>query len=174
MSEQRAAMIHISLGIAKHPVGLFTRHDHTRKENLSQSLLCERLVVYRLVSIAAAIAAATAITASAPIAIATTARSLAAARLGLVHLAGLLDRQAFQHCAPAQADLAACVDIGHHHHHFIAELHHRLDGGGAIISQLADVHHAVGAGQNLDERAEVGNAHDFASVNLADLHAVGQ
>ena len=40
--------------------------------------------------------------------------------------------------------------------------------------ELGDVHHAIHAGQDLDEGAEIGDAHDLAGVDAADLGRFGQ
>ena len=49
-----------------------------------------------------------------------------------------------------------------------------LDLAHALLVELADVHQAVGAGQDLDEGAEVGQALDQAHVELADLGLGGE
>ncbi len=65
--------------------------------------------------------------------------------------------------------LPCVVDVDDHDHDLVADLDHVLHAGHAIVGQLRDVHQAVLAGQDLDEGAEVGGAHDLAGVDLADL-----
>ena len=54
---------------------------------------------------------------------------------------------------------------------FLADVLHRAH---ALLVELADVHQAVGARQDLDEGAELGDAPDDAHVELAHLGLGGQ
>jgi hypothetical protein len=82
---------------------------------------------------------------------------LLGARLGLEDL------------APRQADLAVAVDLHALDDDLVALLQHVLDGADALVRDLADVQQAVGARQDLDERADLDDALDHARVVLADL-----
>ena len=69
----------------------------------------------------------------------------------------------------AQADLAGAVDLEHLDLDLVALLQHVGDALHAAGSDLRDVQQAVGAGQDLDEGAEVDDAAHGALVDLADL-----
>ncbi len=92
---------------------------------------------------------------------------------GLLH--ALLRALAFialgqrEQLAPREPDLAVAVDAEHLDLDGVALLEHVLDPLDARVRHLRDVQQAVGAGQDLDERAEVRDALDRALVDRADL-----
>ena len=55
-------------------------------------------------------------------------------------------------------------DIGDHHSQFIADVDHVFHFATAFAGKLGNVHHAVRAEQNLDERAEICDAYAFAGI----------
>ena len=69
-----------------------------------------------------------------------------------------------------QADLAAVVDLGDLDLELVADVDDVLDLADPLAAaQLGDVHQAVAAGQQRDERAERGGLDDGAQEALADL-----
>jgi hypothetical protein len=73
-----------------------------------------------------------------------------------------------------ESDLAVAADLDDLHLDFVAFLHdvgHALD---ARVRHLGDVKQAVGAGDDLDERTEVGDALDRALVDGPDLGLRGE
>src|SRR5690606_38480465 len=73
-----------------------------------------------------------------------------------------------------QADLAVAIDVDDLDDHLVPLVHHVGDLAGALLGQLADVDEAVGAGQDLDEGAELDHPLDHALVELADLRLHGE
>ena len=71
--------------------------------------------------------------------------------------------------AHAQADAALPVDLEHLHAHDVAFLELVADALDALVGDLRDVHQAVLARQDRDERAEVHEARDLAFVDPADF-----
>src|SRR5688572_17543454 len=68
-----------------------------------------------------------------------------------------------------QADLAVAVDLDALDDDLVALVEHVLDGADALARDLADVEQAVGAGHDLDERADLDDLLHDAVVELADL-----
>src|SRR5690606_21339239 len=75
---------------------------------------------------------------------------------------------------PHQVDLAAVVDVVDLHAELVALLEEVLDALHALLGDLADVQQPVGAGEEVDEGAEVGDLGDRAVVLLANLGAGGE
>src|SRR5215831_7302793 len=89
------------------------------------------------------------------------------ARMRLVR--GLLARCVAERLLAGEPDLARTVDLEHLHVDHVAladDVGHLAD---ALVRELRDVHKPVGAGHDLDEGAEVDDAPDRATVDLADL-----
>src|SRR5579885_858332 len=77
---------------------------------------------------------------------------------------------------PALRGLALCeitdlvaFDRKHLHQHLIAELQFVADVANAVFGNLADVQEAIGAGEELDEGAELSEPHDLAQICFANL-----
>src|ERR1700687_3815433 len=68
----------------------------------------------------------------------------------------------------AQLDLVAFErqDLDHYLIAFLQLVAHVLD---AVLRNLADVQQTIGAGENLDERAEFHQPHHFPEIRLADF-----
>ncbi len=77
-----------------------------------------------------------------------------------------------QQGAARKPDTACRIEIDHHHRDLVPNVHFIFDGRNPVVCQLADVYHAVLAGQKLDEGAEVGRPNYLAGVDLADLHVL--
>src|SRR5439155_7111643 len=68
-----------------------------------------------------------------------------------------------------ETDLPVAVDVDHLDEHLVAlldDVGHLLH---ALLGELGDVHEAVDAGEDLDERPELRDALHRAQVELADL-----
>src|SRR5713101_1545273 len=76
----------------------------------------------------------------------------------------LLAQQRF----PREPDLVA-LDGKDFDQDLIAELELIADVADAGLGYLADVQQPIGAGEDFDEGAEFGQAHDLAEISLADL-----
>ena len=70
--------------------------------------------------------------------------------------------------AARQLDLVA-FDADHLHHDLIAFLQLIPDIANPVFGDFRNVQQAVGAGEDLDERAEIRDADDFAEIGLADF-----
>ncbi len=119
---------------------------------------------------AAAITAAAVVIPAASAAGGATAGGLAPAVL----LHGFLGGPAFQDCLAGEANLAALVDVGDHHGQLIAQGADILHLVHPLGIELADVHHAIQPGQDLDEGAEIGHAGDLAGIDAPDLGRFGE
>src|SRR6266446_9780006 len=71
-----------------------------------------------------------------------------------------------------EADLVA-LDGENFHENLVAELEFVANVADAMLGDFADVEKAVGAGEKLDEGAELREANDFAKIGLADFRAGG-
>src|SRR6266446_2276079 len=71
-----------------------------------------------------------------------------------------------------EADLVA-LDGENFHENLVAELEFVANVADAMLGDFADVEKAVGAGEKLDESAELREADDFAKIGLADFRAGG-
>src|SRR6266849_5989979 len=69
-----------------------------------------------------------------------------------------------------QADLVA-LDGENFHEDLVAELQLIANVANAMLGDFADMQEAVGAGEELDEGAELREANDFAEIGLADFGA---
>ena len=95
---------------------------------------------------------------------ATIVAGLVVSRLTL----GVLGTAGKQRLA-AQANLAGRIDIDHLDEHLVALVHFAPDIFHAVVGDLRDVQQAVDAGQDLDERAEVGDPLHLPEVGLVQL-----
>ncbi len=129
-------------------------------------------------AIAAAVlsAAVAAAISTRPAAEGTSAVAAARARAAalLIALARFFRGPAFQDGLAGKADLADIIDIGDHHGDFIAHLDHIFHLFDPLGVELGDVDHAVDVGQDLDECAEIGDAHHLTGVDSPDLGRFGQ
>src|SRR5712691_7983879 len=71
-----------------------------------------------------------------------------------------------------EADLVA-LDGEHLNEDLVAELQLIANVADAMFGDFADMQEAVGAGEKLDEGAELREANDFAEIGLADFGAGG-
>src|SRR5262245_42908526 len=94
------------------------------------------------------------------------------ARMPLVR--GLLPGCLAQRFLAREPDLARLVDLEHLHIDHVALPDHVGDLPHALVGELRDVHQAVGAGHDLDERAEVDHLPYRAAIDLADLRLRGE
>ena len=85
----------------------------------------------------------------------------------LLLFASLLDER-----FAGEADLVA-LDGKHFDEDLVAEFQFIANVADAVLGDFADVQEAVGAGEELDERAEFRKADDFAEIGLADFGAGG-
>src|SRR3970040_739008 len=116
---------------------------------------------------APAVTASPAVTAAAsvPAAVAAGARTPGGA---LVVLHRFLGCPVFQHRLARQADAPVAIDVDDHHRQLVAHLGDILDLLHPLTVKLRDMDQPVGAGEDLDEGAEVGGAHDLAGVDTPD------
>ena len=119
-------------------------------------------------------AAVIATAAGAPVAAwtASTSGTSTAALPGVAFL-GFFDRPAFEHGLAGEADLAHRVDAGHHDGNLVADLADIFDFFDPFAVELGDVHHAIRAGQDLHEGAEIGDADNLAGVDATQLRGFG-
>src|SRR5207244_13009784 len=94
-----------------------------------------------------------------------TTRSLLLRARRLLGLRRVFLKQRF----PAQPDLSGWVDVDDLHEELFALLQLVAHILHAMRRDLGDVEEAVGAGQYLDERAEVGDALNLSKVGLVQL-----
>src|SRR5229473_7500737 len=85
----------------------------------------------------------------------------------LLFFAGLADESFAR-----EADLIA-LDGEHFHEDLVAQLQFIANVADAMLGDFADVQQAVGAGEKLDESAELRQPNDFAEISLADFGAGG-
>src|SRR5260370_11734791 len=71
-----------------------------------------------------------------------------------------------------QPDLIA-LDGEHFHENLVAEFQLIANVTDAVLGDFADVQQAVGAGEKLDESAELRQPNDFAEISLPDFGAGG-
>src|SRR5262245_19951769 len=66
------------------------------------------------------------------------------------------------------------VDVDDYDLHLITDANHIAHRIHVAAGELADMHQAIAAGEDFDERPEVLHATDAAGVDLADLHGRGE
>src|ERR1700675_2696544 len=88
---------------------------------------------------------------------------------GTALLPGLVTLLWLERLLARESDLPRLVDLQHLHVDDVALLQHVGDFAHPLVCQLRDVHQAVRAGHDLDERTEVDDLADRAAVDLPDL-----
>ena len=80
---------------------------------------------------------------------------------------GFFEGPAFKDCLAGQTDFAV-FDSGNHNGELVTKADDVFNTADAFAVQLGNVNHAIDAGENFHESAEIGGADDLAGVDVAE------